>query len=135
MMSVQALIPIKIYWAIRIGIYIICHFQTRLSHTGLYQAFQTFISQIRPSLTFQTHLGCACLQIRKKRMKSLWLSFYNGVFVAIWVLKIFCLNKQTFMNILKRLLHEWWWLARGIQVQIFDQRFLIKVVVLKKWSL
>ena len=41
----------------------------------------------------------------KKRMKSLEMSFYGGVFVAVWVSKILCLNRQAFANILGSLLH------------------------------
>lgn len=44
--------------------------------------------------------------IPKNRMKSLWISFYGVVFVGVWVSRIFCRNKQNFINILERLLHK-----------------------------
>ena len=62
------------------------------------------------------------------------MSFYGVVFVTVWVLKIFYPNRQAFVNILRRLLHVWWLLARGIQVRIFGQKLLIKVPVLRIWS-
>ena len=33
------------------------------------------------------------------------MSFYDVIFIAIWVLKILCANKQAFINIFERLLH------------------------------
>ena len=71
--------------------------------------------------------------IPKKRMKSLWVSFYDVVFIGVWVSKLLRPNRQAFVNILGRLLHVWWLLARGIQVRIFGQRLLIKVPVLRIW--
>ena len=38
-----------------------------------------------------------------KRIKSLWVSFYDMVFVAIQLSKIFSSNKQAFVNILEKL--------------------------------
>ncbi len=79
----------------------------RVGQTGPHQTFYTLIGQTRPPLAFQTHLDRTCLLTTKKRLKSLWVSFYDGVFVAVWVSKILRLNRQAFVNILGSLLHVW----------------------------
>ncbi len=79
----------------------------RVGQTDSHQAFQTLIGQIRPPLAFQTRLGRTCLLTTTKWMKSLWVSFYGGVFVAVWVSKILRPNKQAIVNILGRLLYVW----------------------------
>ncbi len=107
MMTAQALTPLNLHQATHIGIYILYCLDPRLGQTGPHQAFQTLISQTRPPLAFQTRLGQTCLLTTKKRIKSLWVSFYGGVFVAVWVSKIFRLNKQAFVNILEKLLYVW----------------------------
>ena len=123
MLTAQALTPLNLHQATCVGLHILCRFQPRLGHT-------------RPPLVIKTRLiGQTCPHlITKKRIKSLWVIFYGMIFVAIWVSKILHPNRQTFVNILGRLLHVWWLLARGVQVRIFGQKLLIKVPVLRLWS-
>lgn len=135
MITAQAVTLLNLYQVTRGKIHTLHCFQPCLGQTGPHQTFQTLIDQTRPLLVFQTYLSWTCLLTTKKQMKNLWLSFYCGVFVAVWILKILCLNKQTFVNILRRLLHVWWWLTKGVKVRLFGQRLFIKVPVLKKWSL
>ncbi len=106
-MTARALTSLNLHRATRIGIHTMRRLHPRVGQTGPHQAFQTLIGQTRPPLAFQTRVGRTCLLITKKRMKSLWVSFYGGVFVAVWVSKILSPNKQAFVNILGRLLHVW----------------------------
>ncbi len=106
-MTARALTPLNLHRATRVGIHTMRRFHPRVSQTGPPQAFQTLIGQTRPPLAFQTCLGRTCLLTTKKRIKSLWMSFYSGVFVAVWVSKILRPNRQAFVNILGRLLHVW----------------------------
>ncbi len=96
MLTARALTPLNLHRATRGGLHTLRRLQPRLG-------------QSRPLLAFQTRLvGQTRLHlITKKRMKSLWVSFYGVVFVAVWVSKIFRPNRQVFVNILERLLHVW----------------------------
>ena len=96
MLMAGALTQHNLHQAIYVGLHILRRLQPRLGQTRSPLALQAcLIDRTNPPL------------ILKKQMKSLWVSFYGVVFVGVWVSKIFCLNRQAFVNILGRLLHIW----------------------------
>ncbi len=107
MMTAQALTSLNLHRATCVRIYTMHCLYPSVGQTGLHQAFQTLIGQTRLLLTFQTCLGRTYFLTIKERIKSLWVSFYGRVFVAVWVSKIPRQNRQAFVNILERLLHIW----------------------------